>query len=403
MKSKPKRPSVDLSKLALETIAVRAGTRRTEEFHEHSEALFLTSSFCFDSAELAEAGFANADKGFIYSRFTNPTVSMFQDRLAALEGGEACIATSSGMAAILTTAMAHLQAGDHVICSRSVFGATIQLFSNILGRFGITTTYVDLVDAKAWQAAVQSNTKLFYLETPSNPLTEIADIKTIAAIAKKAKALFVVDNCFCTPALQKPLALGADVVIHSATKYLDGQGRVVGGAIVGKKDFINGKVFPYVRTAGPTLSAFNAWVFLKGLETLELRMKQQSQNALALAQWLEKQPGVERVYHPGLKSHPQHALAKRQQKEGGAILSFVLKGGKRSAFRLINQTKLCSITANLGDTRTTITHPATTTHCRVSAEARKEAGIVDGLVRIAVGLENVNDLINDLKGGFKAR
>jgi len=328
---------------------------------------------------------------------------MFQDRLAALEGGEACIATSSGMAAILTTAMAHLQAGDHVICSRSVFGATIQLFSNILGRFGITTTYVDLVDTKAWQAAVQSNTKLFYLETPSNPLTEIADIKAIAAIAKKAKALFVVDNCFCTPALQKPLALGADVVIHSATKYLDGQGRVVGGAIVGKKDFINGKVFPYVRTAGPTLSAFNAWVFLKGLETLELRMKQQSQNALALAQWLEKQPGVERVYHPGLKSHPQHALAKRQQKEGGAILSFVLKGGKRSAFRLINQTKLCSITANLGDTRTTITHPATTTHCRVSAEARKEAGIVDGLVRIAVGLENVNDLINDLKGGFKAR
>ncbi|QWD50102.1 O-succinylhomoserine sulfhydrylase [Polynucleobacter paneuropaeus] len=403
MKSKSKRPQADLSKLALETIAVRAGTRRTEEFHEHSEALFLTSSFCFDSAELAETGFANADKGFIYSRFTNPTVSMFQDRLAALEGGEACIATSSGMSAILTTAMAHLQAGDHVVCSRSVFGATIQLFSNILSRFGITTTYVDLVDPKAWQSAVQKNTKLFYVETPSNPLTEIADIKAIAAIAKKAKALFVVDNCFCTPALQKPLELGADVVIHSATKYLDGQGRVVGGAIVGKKSFINGKVFPYVRTAGPTLSAFNAWVFLKGLETLELRMKQQSQNALALAQWIEKQPGVERVYHPGLKSHPQHALAKRQQKEGGAILSFVLKGGKRSAFRLINQTKLCSITANLGDTRTTITHPATTTHCRVSPQARKEAGIVDGLVRIAVGLENVNDLINDLKGGFKAR
>ncbi|MBT8593381.1 O-succinylhomoserine sulfhydrylase [Polynucleobacter paneuropaeus] len=403
MKSKSKRPQADLSKLALETIAVRAGTRRTEEFHEHSEALFLTSSFCFDSAELAETGFANADKGFIYSRFTNPTVSMFQDRLAALEGGEACIATSSGMSAILTTAMAHLQAGDHVVCSRSVFGATIQLFSSILSRFGINTTYVDLVDPKAWQSAVQKNTKLFYLETPSNPLTEIADIKAIAAIAKKAKALFVVDNCFCTPALQKPLELGADVVIHSATKYLDGQGRVVGGAIVGKKSFINGKVFPYVRTAGPTLSAFNAWVFLKGLETLELRMKQQSQNALALAQWIEKQPGVERVYHPGLKSHPQHALAKRQQKEGGAILSFVLKGGKRSAFRLINQTKLCSITANLGDTRTTITHPATTTHCRVSPQARKEAGIVDGLVRIAVGLENVNDLINDLKGGFKAR
>jgi O-succinylhomoserine sulfhydrylase len=401
MKSNPPRKKPDFSTLAPETIAVRAGTRRTSEYQEHSEALFLTSSFCFDSAELAEEGFANADKGFIYSRFTNPTVSMFQDRLAALEGGEACIATSSGMSAILTMSMAHLQAGDHVICSRSVFGATIQLFTNILGRFGITTSYVDLSDTKSWQAAVQTNTKLFYLETPSNPLTEIADIKAISKIAKKAGALFAVDNCFCTPALQKPLALGADVIIHSATKYLDGQGRVVGGAIVGSKDFIMGKVFPYVRTAGPTLSAFNAWIFLKGLETLELRMKQQSQNALALAQWLEKQPGVERVYHPGLKSHPQYALAKRQQKEGGAIVSFVLKGGKKAAFKLINQTKICSITANLGDTRTTITNPATTTHCRVSPEARKAAGVIDGLVRIAVGLENINDLKNDLIGGLK--
>jgi O-succinylhomoserine sulfhydrylase len=304
------------------------------------------------------------------------------------------------MSAILTMAMAHLQSGDHVVCSRSVFGATIQLFTNILGRFGITTTYVDLADTKSWQAAVQPNTKLFYLETPSNPLTEIADIKAISKIAKKVGALFAVDNCFCTPALQKPLALGADVVIHSATKYLDGQGRVVGGAIVGSKDFVMGKVFPYVRTAGPTLSAFNAWVFLKGLETLDLRMKQQSQNALALAQWLEKQPGIERVYHPGLKSHPQHALAMRQQKAGGAIVSFALKGGKKAAFKLINQTKLCSITANLGDTRTTITNPATTTHCRVSPEARKAAGITDGLVRIAVGLENINDLKNDLIGGL---
>jgi O-succinylhomoserine sulfhydrylase len=277
----------------------------------------------------------------------------------------------------------------------------MQLFTNILGRLGITTTYVDLTDAKSWQSAVQSNTKLFYLETPSNPLTEVADIKAISKIAKKAGALFAVDNCFCTPALQKPLSLGADVVIHSATKYLDGQGRVVGGAIVGSKDFVMGKVFPFVRTAGPTLSAFNAWVFLKGLETLELRMKQQSQNALALAQWLEKQPGVERVYHPGLKSHPQHALSKRQQKEGGAILSFVLRGGKKAAFKLINQTKICSITANLGDTRTTITHPATTTHCRVSAEDRKSAGITDGLVRIAVGLEDINDLKGDLIGGLK--
>jgi O-succinylhomoserine sulfhydrylase len=326
---------------------------------------------------------------------------MFQDRLAALEGGEACIATASGMAAIMTTAMAHLKAGDHVVCSRSVFGATIQLFGSILGRFGITTSYVDLSDNKAWQAAVQPNTRMFYLETPSNPLTEIADIRAIAKIANKANALFVVDNCFCTPALQRPLDLGADVIIHSATKYLDGQGRVLGGAIVGKKSFIMDKVFPYVRTAGPTLSAFNAWVFLKGLETLDLRMKQQSANALALAQWLEKQAGVEAVYYPGLKSHRQFALAKKQQKAGGAILSFVLKGGKKAAFKLIDQTTLYSITANLGDTRTTITHPATTTHCRVSPEARKAAGISDGLVRIAVGLENPDDLIRDLQGGFK--
>jgi O-succinylhomoserine sulfhydrylase len=397
----PKRRSLDLSKLAPESVAVRAGTRRSQEYQEHSEALYLTSSFCFNSAEEAEQGFANAETGFIYSRFTNPTVSMFQDRLAALEGGEACIATASGMAAIMTTAMAHLKAGDHVVCSRSVFGATIQLFGSILGRFGITTSYVDLSDNKAWQAAVQPNTRMFYLETPSNPMTEIADIRAIAKIANKANALFVVDNCFCTPALQRPLDLGADVIIHSATKYLDGQGRVLGGAIVGKKSFIMDKVFPYVRTAGPTLSAFNAWVFLKGLETLDLRMKQQSANALALAQWLEKQPGVEAVYYPGLKSHRQFALAKKQQKAGGAILSFVLKGGKKAAFKLIDQTTLCSITANLGDTRTTITHPATTTHCRVSPEARKAAGISEGLVRIAVGLENPDDLIRDLQGGFK--
>ena len=397
----PKRRPPDLRALAPESVAVRAGTRRSQEYQEHSEALYLTSSFCFNSAEEAELGFANAETGFIYSRFTNPTVSMFQDRLAALEGGEACIATASGMAAIMTTAMAHLKAGDHVVCSRSVFGATIQLFGSILGRFGITTSYVDLSDNKAWQAAVQPNTRMFYLETPSNPLTEIADIRAIAKIATKANALFVVDNCFCTPALQRPLDLGADVIIHSATKYLDGQGRVLGGAIVGKKSFIMDKVFPYVRTAGPTLSAFNAWVFLKGLETLDLRMKQQSANALALAQWLEKQTGVEAVYYPGLKSHRQFALAKKQQKAGGAILSFVLKGGKKAAFKLIDQTTLCSITANLGDTRTTITHPATTTHCRVSPEARKAAGISDGLVRIAVGLENPDDLIRDLQGGFK--
>ena len=325
---------------------------------------------------------------------------MFQDRLAALEGGEACIATSSGMSAIMTVAMSHLQAGDHVICSRSVFGATIQLFNSILSKFGIETTYVDMANLDSWKAAVKPNTKLFYLETPSNPLTEVGDIAAIAKIAKAANALYVVDNCFCTPALQKPLELGADVIIHSATKYLDGQGRVLGGAIVGTEEFVLGKVFPYVRTAGPTLSAFNAWVLLKGLETLNLRLEKQSQSALELATWLEKHPAVERVYHPGLSSHPQYELAKKQQRMGGPILSFVLKGGKEAAWKVIDGTKLLSITANLGDTRTTITHPATTTHVRVTPEARAAAGITDSLVRIAVGLENIEDIKNDLLPGL---
>jgi O-succinylhomoserine sulfhydrylase len=305
------------------------------------------------------------------------------------------------MAATMTVAMAHLQAGDHVVCSRSVFGATIQLFNTILSKFGIETTYVDMSDLKAWQSAVKPNTKLFYLETPSNPLTEVADIEAISKIAKSANALYVVDNCFCTPALQKPLELGADVIIHSATKYLDGQGRVLGGAIVGSKEFIMGKAFPYVRTAGPTLSAFNAWVVLKGLETLNLRMEKQSESALELAQWLEAQPAVERVYHPGLKSHPQYELARKQQRMGGPILSFTLKGGKEAAWKVIDGTKLLSITANLGDTRTTITHPATTTHVRVSPEARAAAGITDSLVRIAVGLEHIEDIKNDLIPGLK--
>lgn len=397
--SDKKRVPADLKNLHVDTLGVRAGVRRTE-FNEHAEAMFLTSSFCFDSAEDAAEGFANAENGFIYSRFTNPTVAMFQDRLAALEGGDACIATSSGMSAIMTVAMAHLKAGDHVVCSRSVFGATIQLFSVILGKFGIETTYVDMSNLDAWQAAVKPNTKLFFLETPSNPLTEVADIAAIAKIAKAAGALYAVDNCFCTPALQKPLSLGADVVVHSATKYLDGQGRVLGGAIVGSHDFVMGKVFPYVRTAGPTLSAFNAWVILKGLETLSLRLEKQSQSALHLAQWLEQQPAVERVYHPGLKSHPQYEIAQRQQKMGGAILSFTLKGGKTAAWKLINETRLLSITANLGDTRTTITHPATTTHVRVTEEARLAAGITDGLIRIAVGLENIEDIKNDLLPGL---
>lgn len=399
--SDKKRPPIDIDNLHVETLGVRAGVRRTE-FNEHSEAMFLTSSFCFDSAADAAYGFANAENGFIYSRFTNPTVAMFQDRLAALEGGEACIATSSGMAATMTVAMAHLQAGDHVVCSRSVFGATIQLFNTILNRFGIETTYVDMSDLKAWASAVKPNTRLFYLETPSNPLTEVADIEAISKIAKAANALYVVDNCFCTPALQKPLELGADVIIHSATKYLDGQGRVLGGAIVGSKEFVMGKAFPYVRTAGPTLSAFNAWVLLKGLETLNLRMEKQSESALELAHWLEAQPAVERVYHPGLKSHPQYELARKQQRMGGAILSFTLKGGKDAAWKVIDGTKLLSITANLGDTRTTITHPATTTHVRVSPEARAAAGITDSLVRIAVGLEHIEDIKNDLIAGLSA-
>lgn len=397
--SQKKRAPFDIRELHTETLGVRAGVRRTE-FNEHAEAMFLTSSFCFDSAAEAAEGFAHAEKGFIYSRFTNPTVAMFQDKLAAMEGGQACIATASGMAAILTVAMAHLQAGDHVVCSRSVFGATIQLFTTILGKFGIETTYVDMADPAAWQSAVKPNTKMFYLETPSNPLTEVGDIAAISKIAKAAGALCVVDNCFCTPALQKPIALGADVVIHSATKYLDGQGRVLGGAIVGTEEFILGKVFSYVRTAGPTLSAFNAWVILKGLETLQLRMEKQSQTALDLATWLEKQPAVARVFHPGLPSHPQHKVAMAQQSMGGPILSFILKGGKEAAWKVIDNTRLLSITANLGDTRSTITHPATTTHVRIGQAARDAAGITDGLVRIAVGLEHLDDIKADLLRGL---
>jgi O-succinylhomoserine sulfhydrylase len=389
---------LNIDNLHPETLSLRAGTQRTE-FNEHSEAMFLTSSFCFDSSAEAAEKFQNAEEGFIYSRFTNPSVSMFQDRLAILEGAESCVATSSGMAAIFATAMAHLQAGDHVICSRSVFGSTVQLFSSILGRYGIETTYVDLVDLDAWRNAVKPNTKLFFLETPSNPLTEIADIAEIAKISKSASALLVVDNCFCTPVLQKPLALGADVVIHSATKYLDGQGRVLGGAVVGSKEFIS-KVFAYIRVTGPTMSAFNAWVILKGMETLSLRIEKQCENALEIAKWLEKHEKVERVFHPGLESHPQHLLAMRQQKLGGAILSFVVKGGRDSAWKVIDNTQICSITGNLGDTRTTITHPATTTHGRLSQEAKDSAGIVEGLIRLSVGLENVADLKVDLLRGL---
>ena len=381
------------------TLGVRAGQRRTE-FQEHSEALFLTSSFVFDSAEQAAARFAKADEGFVYSRFTNPTVAMLQDRLAALEGAEACMATSSGMAAILATVMSFLKAGDHVVCSSAVFGATVQLLATYFGRFGVETTFVSPTKVDEWRKAARPGTKLFFLETPSNPMTEISDIPALAEIAKKAGALLAVDNVFCTPILQQPLELGADLVIHSATKHLDGQGRVLGGAILGSNKLIMEQVFPYLRTAGPSLSPFNAWVILKGLETLDLRMRAQSAAALEMAQWLEEHPNVARVHYPWLKSHPQHALALRQQKAGGAVLSFELKGGREAAFRVMNGTRLMSITANLGDVKTTITHPATTTHSRISPEARAAAGITEGLVRIAVGLEAVCDLKEDLGRGL---
>jgi len=382
----------------LDTLAVRAGIERSH-FGEHSEALYLTSSFVFKSAAQAAERFAERERGPIYSRFTNPTIKTFEDRLAALEGAECCVSTASGMSAILATMMGLLKAGDHVIVSQSVFGATVQLFNNILKRFGLESTFVSATDVSAWQRAVKPNTRLFFLETPSNPLTEISDIPALAGVAKKAGALLAVDNCFCTPVLQKPLELGADIVIHSATKYLDGQGRVLGGAVLGNTSVIREGVFGFLRTAGPTLSAFNAWVILKGLETLRIRMEAQSATAFALARWLEAQPHVARVYYPGLPTHPQHALAMKQQKSGGAIVSFDVKGGREAAWRLVDKTRLISITANLGDTKTTITHPASTTHGRISAEARAAAGIGDGLLRVAVGLEALEDLKADLSAG----
>jgi len=381
-----------------ETLGVRAGTVRSQ-FGEHSEAMFLTSSFVFDSAAHAAARFSGEQPGNIYARFTNPTVTMFQDRLAAMEGAEQCVATATGMAAILATVMGTLKAGDHIVASRSLFGSTIGLFNNIISKFGVTTSYVSATDVAEWQAAVQPNTRLMFLETPSNPLTEIADITAIAAIAKSCGALLAVDNCFCTPILQRPLELGADIVIHSATKYLDGQGRVLGGAVLGSKKNMEG-VFQFLRTTGPTMSAFNAWIFLKGLETLKLRMDAHSAATLELAQWLEAQPNVARVYYPGLPSHPQHELAMRQQKSGGGILSFEVKGGKDAAWRVIDATQMISITANLGDTRTTICNSATTTHARITPEARAAAGITDGLIRIAVGLEAVEDIKADLARGL---
>ncbi len=381
-----------------ETLAVHAGIVRSQ-FNEHSEALFLTSSYVFDSAAQAAARFIGEEPGNIYSRFTNPTVTMFEERLAALEGAEQCVATASGMSAILACGMGLLKSGDHIVASRSIFGATVNLFGAIFKRFGVETTFVSATDVSVWTAAVRPNTRLFFLETPSNPLTEVSDIAAIAAVAKKHGALLAVDNCFCTPILQRPFDLGADIVIHSATKYIDGQGRVLGGAVLGSKKVME-PVYQFLRTAGPTMSAFNAWVFLKGLETLKIRMDAHSANALAVAQWLEAQPNVARVFYPGLPSHPQHALAMKQQKTGGGIVSFEVKGGREAAWRVIDNTRLVSITANLGDTKTTLTHPATTTHARITPEARAAAGITEGLLRIAVGLEAVVDIQNDLARGL---
>jgi O-succinylhomoserine sulfhydrylase len=383
-----------------ETLSVRAGSEMTE-FGENSEALFLNSSFRFKNAAQAAARFGGTEPGNIYSRFTNPTVTMFQNKLAALEGAEQCVATSTGMSAILATVMALCSAGDHVVASRSIFGTSVQLFSNILARWGLQVTFVSLADTNAWQAAITSKTKLFFVETPSNPLTEVCDIQALADIAHKAGTHLVVDNCFCTPAIQRPLELGADIIIHSATKYIDGQGRCLGGAVLGSKALME-PVYGFLRTAGVTMSAFNAWVFLKGLETLHVRMEAHAKRALELATWLESQPQVARVYYPGLSSHPQHKLAMQQQTNGGGIVSFEVKPKvgqteQQAAWALIDATELISITANLGDAKSTITHPATTTHSRITADARAESGIKDNLVRIAVGLEHVDDLKVDLR------
>ncbi len=395
----------DDSPLGAQTRAIRAGTLRSA-FNEHSEALFLTSSFVFDSAEQAARRFSGQEEGYVYSRFSNPTVRMFEQRLASLEGGEDCLATASGMSAILTLCLAHLKAGDHILCGSNVFGATVQLFSNVLARFGIEIGYVQGSDPSAWRAAARARTRLMFCETPSNPLMEVTDLQAFAAIGRELGALTVVDNCFCTPALQLPLQYGVDVVMHTATKYLDGQGRVLGGALIGRTSFIRETLLPVLRTTGPSLSPFNAWVLLKGLETLALRIKAQSASALHLARWLRSQPAVARVLYPGLESHPQYALARSQQSGFGAVVAFEVKApeaqARQRAWRLIDAVRLLSITANLGDTRSTITHPATTTHGRLTPEMRQRAGISESLVRIAVGLEDLEDLQRDLQHALEA-
>jgi O-succinylhomoserine sulfhydrylase len=378
-----------------ETKAIREGYKTSQE-QEHSAAIFLTSSFIFDSAEQAAQRFAKEEQGNVYSRFTNPTVETFQDKLASLEGAESCLATASGMSAIFATIMALSKAGDHIVASRGMFGTTTVLLNTIVNKFGIEVTFVDLPDLVTWQDSIQSNTKLFILETPSNPLGEVVDLRALSAISKKHNIILAVDNCLMTPALQKPLALGADIVIHSATKYIDGQGRCLAGAIAGSSELLE-EISSFIRTTGPTLSAFNAWIVLKGLETLPLRMRAHCDNARQLANWLNDQPFVEKVHYLGLESHPHHQIAKEQQCDFGGIVSFEVSGGKKGAFRLINNTKMISITANLGDTKSTITHPASTTHARLSEDERRQSNISDSLIRISVGLEDISDIIADLK------
>ena len=382
-----------------ETLAVRSGIARSQ-FDEHSEAMYLTSSFVFDDAAQAARRFSGEDEGMVYSRYTNPTVQMFEKRLAALEGAESCVSTSSGMSAILALVMSLMNAGEHVVASRSLFGATVQLFNTVLRRFGVETSFVEPTRMDRWQAALRPNTRLLFVETPSNPLTELIDIRALSEVARDSGALLAVDNCFCTPALQRPIELGADVVVHSATKYLDGQGRVLGGAVLGRKELIQAPMTGFLRSAGPALSPFNAWVILKGLETLRLRMRAHSESALQLARWLEQHPRVSRVFYPGLASHPQHELAMRQQSAGGGIVSFEVKDGRKQAWKVIDSTQMISITANLGDTKSTITHPASTTHGKLPPEVRSAAGISEGLLRLAVGLEAVNDIRDDLDRGL---
>lgn len=390
--------AIDDLDLHIETLALRTGQLPTDE-GAHGEPIFTTSSYVFESAAQAAARFGGDEPGNIYSRFTNPTVNAFEKRLAALEGAERCVATSSGMAAILSTAMALLQAGDEVVCSRSVFGTTNVLFEKYLQRFGVKTTFVSLTDLSQWEQAVTEKTKMFFMETPSNPLCEVANIPEMAKLAHSSGALLVVDNCFCTPALQRPLEMGADIALHSATKFLDGQGRCIGGAVCGRAELMD-EVFGFLRSAGPTMSPFNAWVFLKGLETLSLRMQAHSANALRLADWLEQHDGVEKVFYAGLPTHPQHLLAREQQSAFGGVLSFRVKGAREQAWKVIDQTRFLSITGNLGDAKTTITHPATTTHGRLSDEAKANAGITENLIRVAVGLEHIDDIRADLDRGL---